>query len=158
MSLGKPIHPLQNLWIMWFGRDYGLLADNKVAYKASAYLEQLLHRGAILPEESAELDTVYAEYAPKSTPPPQAPSAALESSKPADLDSDASSTSTSSSPSSEPKTTSDPPPEGTLLLTREAVPALTKALDLGSGFASEMYRALEQARLRLDKKKTGSSS
>ena len=123
-----------------------------VAYKASAYLEQLLQGGAILPEESAELDQIYADYSAS-----HSPSATSVVSKPQSLDKNASTTlSDAQHPTSEPEheTDSNPSsPSPPLLLTREAVPALIKVLDLPptTSFAAEVYRALEQARLRLDK-------
>ncbi|KAH8072260.1 mitochondrial K+-H+ exchange-related-domain-containing protein, partial [Cristinia sonorae] len=94
------------------------------AYKASAYLEELIARGAISPEKNAELDKVYTDHASSSNTTASSIPSQL-SSKPADLDTDASSTPTSSPPSS-----ANSAHEGTtakeplLLLTREAVPVL----------------------------------
>jgi len=104
------------------------------AYKASEYLEELLQRGAILPEESADLDQIYTDYAPTT------PSASSDSST------------TSIPPSEKSHAQSDSPPP--LLLRRDAVPALNKLLHVSgaSSFTAEMYRALEQARLRLNGK------
>ncbi|KAI0366671.1 hypothetical protein BV20DRAFT_971606 [Pilatotrama ljubarskyi] len=112
------------------------------AYKASQYLEGFLRQGAIVPQTSPELDVIYAKYAPKPLPAP-------------------------SSEKSPPPSEHSSPPEGgekdehtaagevagaQLLLTKEAVPELQKILDLpeDSTFASDVYRALEQARLRLE--------
>ncbi|OBZ69008.1 hypothetical protein A0H81_11034 [Grifola frondosa] len=104
------------------------------AFKASQYLEAFLEQGAIVPETSADLDAIYAEYGPqKESSPSSSPSQS------------------SSSPSS--PNASDPPPPS-LLLSREAVPVLEKQLDLppGSSFVGDVYRALEQARLRVETK------
>ncbi|KAI0755380.1 mitochondrial K+-H+ exchange-related-domain-containing protein [Daedaleopsis nitida] len=109
------------------------------AYKASQYLEGFLHQGAIVPETSAPLDAVYAKYAP---PPDAQPQKSSEPSSTALHSSDThSSTSTSGA---------------RLLLPRDAVPELVKALELPeeSTFAADMYRALEQARIRVEGRKT----
>ena len=112
-----------------------------VAYKASSYLEQLLDKGAIIAEPSSELDRVYTKYARASENVSPIPDTA-EPLNGQDLDSDASST-----PLEEP----DDPAHRHLLLTREAVPELSATLDLkpDSTFATDMYRALEQANIRL---------
>jgi len=125
------------------------------AYKASAYLEDFLKRDAIIPQESKELDKVYFDAAQSI----QASSKLQETnspSKPADLDSDASSTSTSPEkepPSESKQTQTGPGPNDSsgLLLTRDAVPELEKVLGLdpNSSFSTEVYRALEQARMRI---------
>ncbi|EKM51624.1 uncharacterized protein PHACADRAFT_127350 [Phanerochaete carnosa HHB-10118-sp] len=114
------------------------------AYKASSYLEQLLDKGAIVAEPSSALDRVYAKYAKASKKVSPTPST-VETSSEQDLDSDASST-----PSAE---EIDNVEHRHLLLTRDAVPELMAALQLkpGSTFAADMYRALEQANLRLKK-------
>ncbi|KAI8978877.1 mitochondrial K+-H+ exchange-related-domain-containing protein [Trametes punicea] len=114
------------------------------AYKASQYLEGFLNQGLIVPETSTELDVIYAKYAP---PPLPAPSPETEKPPP-------------------PSAHSSPPENGAaqdekaaasaqgprLLLTKEAVPELRKMLGLpdDSTFAADVYRALEQARLRLE--------
>ncbi|KAI0769812.1 mitochondrial K+-H+ exchange-related-domain-containing protein [Fomes fomentarius] len=115
------------------------------AFKASQYLQGFLRQGAIVPSTSPHLDAIYAKYAPrrgslpsethsKKPPPPSDHTHKDElsekesgSSSPADSDSG-------------------------LLLTKEAIPELLKTLELpeDSTFAGDMYRALEQARLRLD--------
>ncbi|KAI0081610.1 hypothetical protein K474DRAFT_1613374 [Panus rudis PR-1116 ss-1] len=130
------------------------------AYKASAFLEQFVKRDAIKPIASPELDKIYAEYAPRPTPPSEAPQTA-------DLDTDASSTPTSTlhpSVSERPPVaesekchpnTGSPQTDTTpkrLLLSKEAVPEIMKLFDIPpeSTFAADVYRALEQARLRMD--------
>ena len=114
----------------------------RAAYKASEYLQSLLHKGAIISQSSPELDVIYAKYAPcrvdapesEKPPPPSdhAPSGSERSEKGA--------TSDAASP---------------LLLTKEAVVELQKALNVpeDSTFAADVYRALEQARLRLEGKR-----
>ncbi|CAL1712492.1 unnamed protein product [Somion occarium] len=149
------------------------------AYKASAYLEGFLDRNCIIPEENAELDKIYAKYAPPITPstssssfapspPPYAshpPSSATTPSayndKPfSDLDTD----STSKPPNIPPVSDSEKfdlksekaaEAPSRLLLTREAIPELVKLFQLrpDSSFAADVYRALEQARLRMERKK-----
>ena len=98
------------------------------AYKASQYLDGFLQQGAIVPAASPKLDAVYAKYAP---PLPSKSTNSTESEEPPP-------SSSSESPS--------------LLLTKEAVPELQRTLELpeDSTFAADMYRALEQARLRLE--------
>ncbi|KAI0701553.1 mitochondrial K+-H+ exchange-related-domain-containing protein [Cerioporus squamosus] len=103
------------------------------AYKASQYLDAFLQQGAIVPEASPQLDVIYAKYAP--APPRESKDAAESASE-------------KSSPESEDASASSP----SLLLTKEAVPELQKTLELpeDSTFAADMYRALEQARIRLE--------
>ncbi|RPD77336.1 hypothetical protein L226DRAFT_532145 [Lentinus tigrinus ALCF2SS1-7] len=103
------------------------------AYKASQYLDGFLQQGAIVPEGSPQLDAIYAKYAPPRPPPESADTTTSE--KP--------------QPSSEEKSSSS---SSILLLSKEAVPELQKMLELpeDSTFATDMYRALKQARLRLE--------
>lgn len=115
------------------------------AFKASQYLQAFVAQGAVLPQENAELDAIYLEYAP-------APPSAAHS----DLDPDAFATPSASpppDPCASPANATDAERDvrPRLLLTRAAVPALERlfALPSGSSFASDVYRALEQARLRL---------
>ncbi|KAI0647664.1 mitochondrial K+-H+ exchange-related-domain-containing protein [Trametes meyenii] len=107
------------------------------AYKASQYLEGFLEHGSIVPHSSSELDVIYAKYAPLPLPGPS-PSAE----KPPPPSEHAS--------SHNGRAGSEQPPR--LLLTKEAVPELVKVLQLpeDSTFAADVYRALEQARLRLE--------
>ena len=67
------------------------------------------------------------------------------------MDSDASST---------PDADSESESAGRLLLTRDAVPSLVTLFDLpsDSAFATDVYRALEQARLRIERAASGSKS
>ena len=111
----------------------------RAAYKASEYLEGFLQQGAIAPETSAALDAIYAKYASASEKPPPPPSEHAA----------AASENAPKSPSPEDSASS---PSTQLLLTKEAVPELQAALGLpgDSTFAADVYRALEQARLRLE--------
>lgn len=129
------------------------------AFKASQYLQSFIQHGAILPQASSELDTIYAEHAPV-PPGSEAPKASLpDSLHPSQAekvasDADASETSDAgmtSNSSYEGGATGTCRPH--LLLTRAAVPALEKFLGLppGGTFESDLYRALEQARLRLER-------
>lgn len=121
------------------------------AYKASSYLEQLLDKGAIVPQASPELNEIYIKYAPL-------PSSASKSSgkQPEDTDSDASSTTI---PSGQPKSESEHEHEQ-LLLTRDAVPAITGLFETrpDSSLAADMYRAMEQAALRLQGSRSDTST
>ncbi|KAI0820453.1 mitochondrial K+-H+ exchange-related-domain-containing protein [Trametes gibbosa] len=112
------------------------------AYKASHYLEGFLKQGAIVPQGSAELDVIYAKYAPQplSAPASASDGHAAEKAPPA------------SEHASQPAEDEHEEVHGVrLLLAKEAVPELEKALGIpeGSTFAADVYRALEQARLRL---------
>ena len=125
------------------------------AYKASQYLEGFLKQGAIVPETSPALDAIYAKYAPRSIP---APSSAAEKPPPPSEhtphpESGSGSQSDPRHESEDQSRTADATHETPrLLLTKEAVPELEKLLDLpeGSTFAADVYRALEQARLRIE--------
>ncbi|KAI0771115.1 mitochondrial K+-H+ exchange-related-domain-containing protein [Trametes elegans] len=113
------------------------------AYKASQYLHAFLDKGAIVPETSAALDAIYAKYAPGPLP---APSPSAEKAPPP------------SEHASPPPREEEEVPAGAygarLLLTKEAVPELERTLGLpeDSTFAADVYRAIEQARLRLEGK------
>ncbi|KAJ8474895.1 hypothetical protein ONZ51_g6902 [Trametes cubensis] len=127
------------------------------AYKASQYLEGFLKQGAIIPQTSPELDAIYAKYAPALLPdadaekPPPPPSEhARAANSPTRQGSEASSEQAQQGPQEETAAASAYGPR--LLLTKEAVPELQKLLELpeDSTFAADVYRALEQARLRLE--------
>ena len=121
-----------------------------VAYKASEYLEGFLRRGAIIPQSSPELDVIYAKYAPRQSA--SSPDAEGQAEKP-------------SSPSPDPKL-EDPDEDASLsagtslLLTKDAVFELQKALDVpeDSTFATDVCRALEQARVRLEGTRNGKTT
>lgn len=129
------------------------------AFKASQYLQSFVEHGAILPQASSEFDAIYAEHAPV-PPDPEAPETPHPGSPyppPAEkvvLDADASETpdaGAASNPSCKDGAAGTQHPH--LLLTRAAVPALEQFLGFppGGSFASDVYRALEQARLRLER-------
>ncbi|KAL1950835.1 hypothetical protein VTO73DRAFT_5959 [Trametes versicolor] len=112
------------------------------AYKASHYLEGFLKQGAIVPQTSLELDAIYAKYAPK-------PLAAPEPEPGTETETHPPPSEHASQPDAADAAAEDAP---RLLLEKEAVPELEKLLDLpeDSTFAADVYRALEQARLRLE--------
>lgn len=96
------------------------------------------------------LNAIYAKYAPQALPEP--PTKQGE-----DIDSDASSTSTSDAEST--VSASEPPRhEEQLLLTRDAVPEITAQFETppNATLATDLYRAMEQAALRL--KESGQQS
>ncbi|CCM02485.1 uncharacterized protein FIBRA_04585 [Fibroporia radiculosa] len=149
------------------------------AFKASQYLEAFVAQGAILPQESSELDDIYTQHAPvppdpeasatshsdSSEEPPSSPSPSTAGSAHVTPDTpsgpsstpiesvDSKSSSNTAGPACAPNNGHNVPPRPHLLLTRAAVPALERLLELtpNSSFAADVYRALEQARLRLDK-------
>lgn len=96
----------------------------------------MLEKGAIVPEANSELNSIYEKYAP---PPPGTP----YDKETHDTDSGMSSTGSS--------TNEEIKEEKLLLLTRDAVPAITEVFDSrpDSSLAADIYRALEQAALRL---------
>ena len=119
-----------------------------VAYKASEYLEGFLRRGAIIPQSSPELDVIYAKYAPRQ--PASSSDAEAQAEKP---------------PSPSPDSKLEDPDEGasastSLLLTKDAVLELQKALDVpeNSTLATDVCRALEQARVRLEGTRNGKTA
>ncbi|KII90775.1 hypothetical protein PLICRDRAFT_123623 [Plicaturopsis crispa FD-325 SS-3] len=103
------------------------------AYKASQYLETLVGAGAVVPEASQELDQIYDEYKPKAV---GGPHASLEQSE------------SSLSPE-----TGDGSERTRVLLTRDAVPAIISLLGLPQTSAANLYRAVEQARIRVEQGK-----
>ena len=136
------------------------------AYKASDYLDALLKRGAIQPSASPQLDAVYAKYRPPPTRldggHPSSPSPSASSSPPSTPSSSPSASPSAAPSASASSSASAPPSSSELLLTRDAVPALQEALarelesaEESEGFAVGMYRALEQARARVEKRCRG---
>ncbi|KAF6754903.1 mitochondrial K+-H+ exchange-related-domain-containing protein, partial [Ephemerocybe angulata] len=100
------------------------------AYQSSQYLKTLLDTNAIVPESSEVLDAIYRQFDPsRSSAPP----------KPQGLPRSTPITSSSSS--------TEPPSQG-LLLTKTAVPAIVEKFELGTNATADLYRAVEQARVR----------
>lgn len=93
------------------------------AYRASQYLEALIDNGTIVPQESKELQQVQASYEPAE---------------------ETSTVTTTASPTSE----TSAPASNNLLLKRSAIPPLLSAFGLKESVSVEIYRALDQARLR----------
>ncbi|KAI0304441.1 mitochondrial K+-H+ exchange-related-domain-containing protein [Multifurca ochricompacta] len=87
------------------------------AYKASEYLQSLLHRGAIVSHSDVALDGIYATHVP---------SESLHDST---------------------KSISEDGRE--VLLSRDAVPRILEVFGLPESAASDIYRAIEQAKARL---------
>ena len=100
------------------------------AFKASQYLDTLLEHNVIVPEESQPLDSVYTQHAPQSD---------------SDLDSE--------TPEKGTRTPKNGEQQHILLLTRDAVPAITHFFSLRSAAEADLYRAVEQARLRVESKR-----
>ncbi|KAI0004539.1 mitochondrial K+-H+ exchange-related-domain-containing protein [Russula compacta] len=98
------------------------------AYKASDYLRSLLQRGAIVPHPDANLDGIYAKFAPPNT---------LQ---------DAAKSVSEAGKDEEGKTE-----EKRVLLGRDAVPQILELYSLPESAASNINRAIEQASARLRK-------
>ncbi|EIW80899.1 hypothetical protein CONPUDRAFT_89976 [Coniophora puteana RWD-64-598 SS2] len=96
------------------------------AYRSSQYLKLLLEHGMIVPQESAELDEIYATTAP----------------------SPESTHDTKASSEEEPLLSKAAPPQ--ILLDRKAIPRIVELFGLPESSSTEMYRAAEQVRLRLE--------
>lgn len=98
------------------------------AYKASDYLRSLLQRGAIVPHPDANLDDIYAKFAPPNT---------LQD--------------TAKSVSEAGKDEEGKREEKRVLLGRDAVPQILELYGLPESAASNIHRAIEQASARLRK-------
>ncbi|KAI9512394.1 mitochondrial K+-H+ exchange-related-domain-containing protein [Russula earlei] len=96
------------------------------AYKASDYLQSLLQRGAIVPHHDANLDGIYAKYAPSNTSHDKAESI-----------------------SGSGKTEERMREDKRVLLRRDAVPHILELYALPESAASDIYRAVEQVCARL---------
>jgi len=104
------------------------------AYRSSQYLQSLLEKGVLVPQASPILDALYKEY-PASSP-----------------FSDA-------APPKEPVSAATPPPAGAadyeVLLEKNVVPQLVQRFGLEDSTQGDLYRALEQARVRVVTGKVG---
>ncbi|KAJ4482306.1 mitochondrial K+-H+ exchange-related-domain-containing protein [Lentinula aciculospora] len=96
------------------------------AYRASQYLAALIKHGHVVSAPSLELDTIYKRYGPKSL-------IALPR-----------------NPSSSPSPSHATAENIELLLTREAVPPIVSTFSLEESSTSNIYRAIEQARVRTE--------
>ena len=112
-----------------------------LAYRASEYLETLIDEGAIVPKASEELDKLYAEYDPL-----KSNTSTSESSAP--LTSGVNTNPTNQRPSPNSHSSTDSKLSSPLLLTGSAIPAVVSLFNLTGHSSADMYRALEQARLR----------
>ncbi|KIL59059.1 hypothetical protein M378DRAFT_169819 [Amanita muscaria Koide BX008] len=101
------------------------------AYKASQYLNTLLEGNVIVPEKSRLLDSVYTQHSPRRpnpTPEAEKSEADVENSKSGRK-------------------------QHAILLTRDAVPTIARKFALGTTAEADLYRAVEQARLRVESKR-----
>ncbi|KAL4069913.1 mitochondrial K+-H+ exchange-related-domain-containing protein [Scleroderma yunnanense] len=122
------------------------------AYRSSQYLSSLIDQGLVKPKPSQELDEVYRSFSPSAftsqiDPPMITPlRESFESESkgtPHQCSSSSASTGTASS-----DTTSV---MQELLLAREAVPRILQLFELPESVARDMYRAMEQVRVRVEK-------
>lgn len=122
-----------------------------LAYRASEYLETLIDEGAIVPKASEELDKLYAEYDPL-----KSNTVASTSQSSAPLTSGVNTNPTNQQrPSPNSHSSTDSKLSSPLLLTGSAIPAVVSLFNLTGHSSADMYRALEQARLRgVDAKST----
>ncbi|TFY70974.1 hypothetical protein EVG20_g2039 [Dentipellis fragilis] len=97
------------------------------AYKASEYLQSLLDNGAIVPKSSSDLDDIYVKHTPR-------------------FESDASESHDTKEESAEAKSMEV---DEKILLRRDAVPPILKMFGLPETAAADIYRAIEQADVRL---------
>src|SRR6266540_5818791 len=111
------------------------------AYRASQYLQSLLQHDMITPEANEALDQVYRSYTTITSHPSH-----YESSSSSSLSSSQMPFESSSSQSTS---------RHELLLTRDAVPAILEAIKIepDSTVAGDIYRAVEQARTRVENDK-----
>ena len=100
------------------------------AYKASQYLDTLLEHNVIVPEESQLLGSVYKEYS-NSKSEPESKMSGEDARKPKSGE-----------------------PQHAVLLTREAVPTIAHLYSLKPSAEADLYRAVEQARLRVESART----
>lgn len=107
-------------------KDLPTCLNSSPAYRSSQYLQSLLDNDSIVPEASPSLDVVYKDFAA------DAPLAESES---------------KSEP--EPKPESAPPLHHSVLLTRDAVPAILSLFGLKPTAGADLQRAVEQARVRV---------
>ncbi|KAF8157854.1 mitochondrial K+-H+ exchange-related-domain-containing protein [Crassisporium funariophilum] len=104
------------------------------AYRASQYLQSLLEHGIIVPEASDSLDEVYKLH------PYSQSSLSTSTSMPLD---------TVNSRMHKSTFQPDQEPQHEVLLGRNAVPAILSTFELDSTAGADLYRAVEQARVRV---------
>ncbi|KAJ3831274.1 hypothetical protein F5878DRAFT_549750, partial [Lentinula raphanica] len=103
------------------------------AYRASQYLSALIRHGHVTSTPSLELDAIYKAYGSKSL-----------------TVSSAKSTTSPQDPRSPHVSTQSTTDHVELLLTRKAVLASVSTFSLEESSASDMYRAIEQAHVRIE--------
>ncbi|EDR13552.1 uncharacterized protein LACBIDRAFT_308599 [Laccaria bicolor S238N-H82] len=127
------------------------------AYKSSQYLQNLLENSVIVPEGSEVLDGIYKEFSSASSSSSTSTTSntdPISNAQPASL-SDTNPNSPSPPPSNSPPNPNPNPPhhqhKHTLLLTRDAVPLILAKFGLKESAAgADLYRAVEQARVRVE--------
>ncbi|KAG7088216.1 hypothetical protein E1B28_012233 [Marasmius oreades] len=99
------------------------------AYRASQYLSNLIEKQVIVPEPSDALDAIYRDCSPK-------PLASSHS---------------SASVGQSPSTNDQEPLAVEMLLSREVVPTVVSTFSLTQSATADIYRAIQQADIRLSK-------
>ena len=102
------------------------LLTHPTAYKASQYLQGLLTRGAIFPQSDPQLDQIYSSSS-VSTPSNSQAAATPETHE------------------------SESPDANAMLLSTSDVPKIQHTFKLPKSFAADVYRALAQTNLRINK-------
>ncbi|KAJ3514356.1 hypothetical protein NLJ89_g2430 [Agrocybe chaxingu] len=128
------------------------------AYRSSKYLQSLIEHDVIAPEASEALDEVY-KLRSIEEPTSSTSSTPYSDSTPASSSSTSKSAPSFNPSTSEPHSTSNPSsqsspsaePKHDVLLTRDAVPSILAIFELKPDVsaATDLYRAIEQARLRV---------
>lgn len=111
------------------------------ALKSSEYLETLLDNNQIVPQASQVLDEIYNEFSPLTSPSLLSPSITSPPSSGAE---------SKSSPSLANVDSPSPGHRLALLVTPDAVPALLAKFELTEKAGADLYRAIEQARVRVE--------
>ncbi|KAG6334698.1 hypothetical protein ID866_4397 [Astraeus odoratus] len=121
------------------------------AYKSSQYLSSLIEQGLIKPKPSQQLDAIYRSFSPSASNPMVAPPMRIPMSSEG-LDPKNKEVPGSTDPSLASMRATDNDAGSVtqgLLLTREAVPKILELFHLPESAAPDMYRAMEQVRVRL---------
>ncbi|KAI6129963.1 mitochondrial K+-H+ exchange-related-domain-containing protein [Pisolithus croceorrhizus] len=119
------------------------------AYKSSQYLSSLIDQGFVHPEPNRELDNIYRLFSPFASSSNGSHSNGLQtpSSDKRGMSENATDFNPKTAPSSTDNNTG--PQAHHLLLSRKAVPRILELFSLPDTAAADMYRAMEQVRVRL---------
>lgn len=120
------------------------------AYKSSQYLSSLIDQGFVHPEPNRELDDVYRLFSPSASNTNDSQSNGLQT--PSSDERGLSENATDPNPKTAPSSTADNntgPVAHHLLLSHEAVPRIIELFSLPDSAAADVYRAMEQVRVRL---------